>query len=448
MKLCILTAEPDNFVPQNLKKEAEAKNWECDLVNPNNIILDMTSDGYVAKLDGKELGDYDFVIPRFSEHNLDVKLDVLDYMLDKGAKTFNTPTGMRLSNDKLLSAILFAKNKIASPRTVLIHDTEHLDEVLESFEYPVILKTIHGTHGIGVMKCDSKGSAKSVAQTLIKEKVPYLLQEFVEHKSSARIIMIGNDMLAANTRGQPEKSDDFRTNSHMGSETQTYAPPENEIELCRQLTGIFDGLGFCAIDYIVQEDKILVLEINGSPGLEAIQKDYPDKNLPEAVIAKMIEIVEKGGDVVEPEYPEVPEKSEPENPEVIDLTDDGRETSYVGFESEITLKRINDGQPLACKIDTGAGLCSLDAKNINVSDNIVTFDFNDSRYQIQLDRMIYIKKADHIKHERPVIRFTVDFAGQTFEDVEFTLADRENLKFPVLIGKNLLSLGKIAVKSE
>ncbi len=90
--------------------------------------------------------------------------------------------------------------------------------------------------------------------------------------------------------------------------------------------------------------------------------------------------------------------------------------------------KIN-GKEVLAKIDTGADHCSLDktlAKELNLNNIIKTTKI----------------RSAHGKSIRPVIEADLEIKNKKFKAF-FTLADRSNLKYPVLIGLDILKKGFI-----
>lgn len=436
MKFLILTAEPENFVPVELKKEAESAGHTCDLVDPAEIMIVCAGDKVQALHDGKDLtGQYDIVIPRFSEHDIEHKLSVLEILQREGAMALNDHNAIGLASDKFESAKLFIGLKMNTPRTASVRGDANIEKIGEDFGYPLIVKTVSGTHGIGVVKVDTPDGFKSVAQLLDKEGIKYIVQEFVEHKQSARIVMLFDKILAANLRGHKDGKD-FRTNSHLGADTEAYEPSEKELELAKALCANFcetagaAAFNFAAIDYIIKDDELIVLEINGSPGLEGIQKNFPDRNLPKEVIelcaARLSDgSVEKVGAADGRETPTGGEAEQYGN---------------ISLNEPIVISRFNDEKELITKIDTGANICSLHARNIETDEDkhTVTFEYGDTKYRVPYSRTVTIIKGGEVRQSRPVVLLDVEFCGERHEQVEFTLVDRTQMKYDVLVGLNLL----------
>jgi ribosomal protein S6--L-glutamate ligase len=492
MKIIILTAEAKNFVPVELQKAAQAANVESHIVDITKIVVREEDGASMLFLMGDEgLGELKvdadtIVIPRLNEYHLDTKIGILKKMENMGAVLINTAESMELCNDKLMSQIVLNNAGIKTPASWVMQDADQFDSVVKDLEarklinFPIIMKTFRGTHGIGVMKMDSRSSVVSVGQTLLKEGIDFMLQEFCEHEQSCRIIMKGGQLLAANLRGQPKESGEFRTNSHLGSETQPYEPSVGELDLAQKIVQLF-GANFCAIDYIVVKKKvngekvaeaeeapaegkqevqktlladdteIIILEVNGSPGLEAISKNWPERNLAAEVIEYAVSRVAKS----EPS-PELAQKMED------DLKAQAAQAAYAAdnpsleldkLEAEITVARndqlglveiaiihrvIDDG--VEAKVDTGAKTSSLHVDDIEVQGQTVKFTRNETTYRVPLYDTRHVKSHDGVDEsvERPIVLLDTTLKGVRVNSVEFSLINRSHMKYEVLIGRNVI----------
>jgi ribosomal protein S6--L-glutamate ligase len=518
MKIVILTAEPKNFVPVELLKAAQAAELQASIVDISKIVVDESLGGGALWAVGEEglealtIDAETIVIPRLNEHHLDTKIGILKKMENMGAKLLNTAEGMELCNDKLMSQVVLNKAGIETPKSWVLQDADSFDMVIgqlderKAISFPLIVKTFRGTHGIGVMKLDSKSSLVSVGQTLLKEGIAFMLQEFIKHEQSCRIIMKGQELLAANLRGQPKEKDEFRTNSHLGSETQPYEPNEQELALGRKIVELF-GTEFCAIDYIVvdtatkgedlpateglvdghlhvmvAEDadpatakyvryskernrweaikgqlseeeaqkvvnsqltegkRIIVLEVNGSPGLEAMSKNWPDRNLAAEVISYAMtkaEAVQADMQVKTTEVPPTPADPEGVTPDEHDKPTDANALSLV---EPIIIHRVAD-EPIEAKVDTGARTSSLHVDDIEVQGDTVRFRRGEVTYRVPLSDTRHVKSHDGKDEsiERPIVKLDATVKGVRANGIEFSLIDRGHMQYQVLIGRNLIS---------
>lgn len=103
-------------------------------------------------------------------------------------------------------------------------------------------------------------------------------------------------------------------------------------------------------------------------------------------------------------------------------------------------------QTLKSRVDTGARTSSLSATNIEPFERDgkkwVRFslpeDKSDRMYETRLVRYTRINQASAEEQDRrPVVKLDVRL-GPIYEETEFTLANRENMLYPVLLGRSFL----------
>lgn len=101
--------------------------------------------------------------------------------------------------------------------------------------------------------------------------------------------------------------------------------------------------------------------------------------------------------------------------------------SIVGLTEKIILKGQKGQKELIARIDTGATKSSID---LSLATRLELGPVVDSK----------IVKSAHGEKLRPVVRAEVLIAGKAIE-AKFTLADRNKMKYQVLIGQNILKKG-------
>ncbi len=97
------------------------------------------------------------------------------------------------------------------------------------------------------------------------------------------------------------------------------------------------------------------------------------------------------------------------------------------------------------KIDTGAYTCSLHCSFVKVVDEVLEFVLLDAEHPEFTGMKFYFKKFTEreIKNSfgeaemRFVIKTTIAIHNQVIK-AEFSLSDREKLRFPVLLGRKIL----------
>lgn len=103
---------------------------------------------------------------------------------------------------------------------------------------------------------------------------------------------------------------------------------------------------------------------------------------------------------------------------------------------------------LKAKLDTGAKTSSLHALNIKeitrgndtwVSFSVPTQDENKKiRFELKVQRFVRIKRHNGKFQRRPVVNLDICLGKALTPSVEFSLIDRSEFNYPVLLGRNFL----------
>ena len=178
-KIVLLTTEPESFVQEKFTESAEKLGFELAVINPDECYIFLSTETYFANK-GTKFDSADACIPRLSETHLDYKVAIMKHLEKIGVKVLNTGASMRTASNKIETQIILNNEGIKTPKTALFINEEQLDKALDSIggKFPVIVKTIFGTHGVGVMRADSLASLRSICQQLVKTGVEFMLQEY------------------------------------------------------------------------------------------------------------------------------------------------------------------------------------------------------------------------------------------------------------------------------
>ena len=101
--------------------------------------------------------------------------------------------------------------------------------------------------------------------------------------------------------------------------------------------------------------------------------------------------------------------------------------TIVGLTEKIVVKGNSDKKELIARIDTGATKSSID---LALASSVKLGPVIDSK----------LIKSAHGTKLRPIVEVDVMIHGRTLR-AKFTLADRSHMKYPVLIGQNILKKG-------
>ena len=279
MKLLMLCREPRLYSCRRLKQAAEENGHHMDILDPNRCLIKLQKNPphfalyYQPDVESAPylLPQYDAVLPRFGTGSMQMGCAVLHYFQALNVPCLNHADAFVKARDKWLSLQLLLANGIAVPTSLLGGLETKANDAVRHIGTPIILKTLSGSQGIGVVLAEQPQSAVSMLETLKQANVPTLAQEFIAEAQGAdlRCFVVGNRIIAAMQRiGQ---AGEFRANCHRGARAEKVILTEQEKHVALNATKVL-GLDVAGVDLIRSANGPLVLEVNASPGLEMIEK--------------------------------------------------------------------------------------------------------------------------------------------------------------------------------
>ena len=204
-------------------------------------------------------------------------MDLLTQLERGGVCCVNNRHCMESTSDKFRTSLILAENGLNQPKTVLIH---HQDRALNTFDrmkskYPIILKTLTGSLGVGVVKIETEEALSATTQLLYKldPNMGVLLQDFIVADYDVRAHVVAGKFHGAIKR--PIVKKDFRSNVALGSKPEALTLTKLEIDHCVQAAKAVDGL-WVGVDFIPaknrEKDSPIFIEINSTPGTKGYKK--------------------------------------------------------------------------------------------------------------------------------------------------------------------------------
>lgn len=282
MKLLILCREPRLYSCQRLQAAAEQRGFAVDILDPNRFVLRIEQGRLTAYYqrgesyekncpEPEKLPDYAAVIGRFGTPSTEMGCNVLRHYELQGVPVLNNATAFRLARDKWQSLQTLIAAGIPVPDTALAGELCSSKSLCQPFSPPIIIKTLSGSQGVGVMLCESQSSAVSLLDTLRTANIGTLAQQFIAEAQGQdiRAFVVGDNVIA--TMCRTGASGEFRANIHQGGTAEKITLTETEKQLAISATQAL-GLDIAGVDLIRSQTQTLVLEVNASPGLEMIEK--------------------------------------------------------------------------------------------------------------------------------------------------------------------------------
>ena len=423
-RILVISAEPDNnklfHTAQRVTDEAKKSGHEVYVVKVEGAIITYDN-GYKIFNADDEVGfviDNDTVaIVRGSVRLKKSYLDLLSQLEKIGVCMVNSRETVEISADKYRTYLKLQDYGLTQPKTVLIPNADTLQQSLESLDskFPIIMKTLEGSKGVGVLFIESERQIESLVQLLYNqnEDVDLLIQEYIKTDGDIRVIVLGGKVIASMKRDVVEG--DFRSNVSQGAKVKEYELTDLELEQCLLAAKAIDG-SWVAVDFIPSKnpktEPPYILEVNHSPGTEGIEKATGNN-----IVKKVVDFY-----------------SNPKNRYAV--------PSQCGWEEIVTVKPFGD---LVAKFDTGNALYPvLHAEDIEVKGNKITFTNGEKTITTKLVGD-YVSTTGGGKDERYLIELEFEFAGSSYGKITFGLDNRDAFNTDVLLNRKTMRMLNVMV---
>jgi len=429
VKVIILTsrtsddsAEDMHETAGRLRQECEKRNQECHVffAEESYIERDKNNIPRIYNINDKDKGvrlsKLTTVVFVRGGGKSKAWLDLLSQIERHELFCINTRETIEICSDKYRTVLCLANANIPTPRTSIVTSENGLKIAFEKIgeKFPVVVKTLTGSKGIGVFQAMDWPSLKSTLQTIwkISSGTELIIQEYVEAKFDIRVHVLGNEVIASMKRFKIK--DDFRSNYSLGGEIKAVKLTEEQKEIAIR-SAIAVGATWCGVDMMMGEKGPLVIEVNSSPGTEGIEK-ATKKNL----VGEVLDYIE-------------------------DKDVWTKKTIECGYLEKLTIVGIGE---LDAKMDTGSGsYCVIHADSYEVKGSKVIWKHNGKTYKHELESMmkVTVGGANNEVEERPIIRLDVEFYGTVYKDIRFSLSNRKGLTTDLLINRRFIKKANLVV---
>jgi RimK family alpha-L-glutamate ligase len=408
-------------------EECEKRNIPCHVVDINNIVLEKIYNGHVVREqtgDKREIlikPETTAIIPRRGVISNSFTKQVMRDLEASRYFCVNSLESIEVCESKYLTSKVLESHDLPVPKYALVNGEDNLDVALEEIggKFPVVMKLLSGTQGIGVSIVDSYASLKSVYQTIAKldPDKEILIQEKIDSNFDLRIQVIlkkfdplnagkSNCIILGSMKRQAVEKD-FRTNYSLGGEVSAYEIDEKLADLaCEAANAV--GSHWCGVDVMIDKNtgNPYILEVNSSPGTEGISKAI-------------------GRPIVD---------------DVIDYVVDKKNWSYskmeVGYLETVELPELGK---MVAKFDTGNGssASSIHADSMEERDGILYWTIGNTPFENEIIGYTNTE-VGRDKHTRPIIKMDIVFNGVKIPDVKVAPTDRVQKSTPFLANRELM----------
>jgi len=355
-------------------------------------------------------------IIRGSVAQKDAYMNLVSQLEKMGVAVVNSRETIGMCADKYRTSLRLAETDVSTPKTSLLQSIETLQDTLDAVgeTYPLILKTLRGSKGIGVIFIESRRQLDSIIQLLWKqdENTELLLQTYIKSDHDVRVLVLGDKVFASMRRDVLKG--DFRSNASLGAKVKEYKLSEEEKQLCINAHKAVNGV-YTAVDFIKNGNDSYVLEVNSSPGTSGIE-EATGRNL---------------------------------MGELLEYFMDRDNWNYVGNEiGRLERIKIEGVGEVVANFDTGnSARCIIHADEYEVKNKQVIWKSFGKTYKNKLLKMgKWERGALNAKViERPIILLDITFNGTLYKNVKFALDDRTEKTTKCLMNQDFMQRTKVLI---
>ena len=422
LRVIVISTHYETHTAKRIIDECKKLGHDCYVVNVSGAFIKYENKGYkIFNSDddsGFDINSFNTIaIVRGTVRHKDSYLDLLSQLEKIGICMINSRETVSICADKYRTYLKLQEYGLSQPKTVLIPSVDHKESAIENLDtkFPIVMKTLSGSQGVGVLFIESERSYDSQVQLLhnLNSDVDLLIQEYIKTDRDIRVIVLGGLVIASMERQVIDG--DFRSNVTQGSKVLPYDLTDLEIEQCLLASKAVNGV-WTAVDFIPSSNPKTkpphILEVNHSPGTEGIEK-ATGKNL----VKDILQYFEEDKHRIK-----VPEQC--------------------GYLEVVTVKPFGD---LVAKFDTGNALYPvLHAEDIKIKGKEITFTHKDKTVTTKL-LGDYVSVTGGGDDKRPIVEFEFEFAGSNYGKLEFGLDNRDRLNTDVLLNRKTMKLLNVMV---
>ncbi len=248
-------------------------------------VVDEDGDVHVLGPEGAVLDALDLLIvrglPRGSLEQVIFRMDALHVLAEQGVRCVNSPRAIERTIDKSWAGAVLALAGVPTPPTIVC---ERYDGAMQAFEQlggDVVIKPLFGAMGNGIVRVEDRDLAHRVFRALELERTVYYVQRTVAPAGcrNLRVLVVAGEVAGAMER----VTDSWRANISRGARPRAVTLDEGERRLALAAAAALEA-DVAGVDLLAgPEGEVVVLEVNGIPGWQALQS-VCDRDLTEVVV--------------------------------------------------------------------------------------------------------------------------------------------------------------------
>lgn len=271
MKIGVLSQEKKSYSTRRLVEAGRKRGHSMQVIETMRCYMNITSFNPTIRYRGNNLCDFEAIIPRIGASITFYGTAVVRQFELMGVFCVNESIAISSSRDKLRALQLLSSMGVGLPATGYARSPDDVEDLIRKVGGPpLVIKLLEGTQGIGVVLAETKKEAESVIEAFLGLNVNIMVQEYIKESGGEdlRCFVVGDRVVAAIRR--TAKDGDFRSNIHRGGTAVPEKITPEERRVAVRAAHIM-GLKVAGVDFLRSGRGPLVMEVNSSPGLEAIE---------------------------------------------------------------------------------------------------------------------------------------------------------------------------------
>jgi len=241
----------------------------------------------------KELGHTDLCFLRSfgpgSFEQVTKRVSMMEHMEVSGTLVVNPIQAYRRARDKYSTMYTLARAGLPVPPTYVTEMAHWAYRASKGLEH-VVYKPIVGSLGFGSMKFDNADLAFNAYTTLERLGQPLYVQECVEKLGrDIRAFVLGERVIASIYRVAQLR--EWKTNVAQGAQARPMQL-SSKLEKLAVKAAKSLGLLYAGVDLLEDEEKAVVLEVNGSPSWQGLRK-ATGVNVAEELVKHVIDYMKR-----------------------------------------------------------------------------------------------------------------------------------------------------------
>jgi RimK family alpha-L-glutamate ligase len=271
MKVLILYGKVASRNSEELVEAAKERGHEVIGGQTAEVSSEVSQNGSRFWVRDIEVSDFDLCLLRSfgpgSCEQLTRRISMIEHMEISGIRVVNPCYAFRRARDKYATQYTLLAAGLPIPITFTsesMADAYRVSEQYGDFVYKPILSSM----GKGSLRFKDPDLAYNAYKMLDRYGQPLILQKYVPNPGrDIRVFVIGGEVVGSAYKYRAEGK--WKTNVAQGGKMVEEKVPDEMLELGLKATRAM-GLDYSGVDIIESPDGPVILEVNGSPGWQAL----------------------------------------------------------------------------------------------------------------------------------------------------------------------------------